>query len=447
MQERIRFTPENPMQGKGVAIVGGGPAGSFEAYKLAKKGVNVDIFEPHSTRQPDFAIGERRGVCVGCAGLFQHPGIVLLENNGITISEEVIQVHLQGSTVHFPSESKTVYLPADGAVTVYRGFGPVKQETGQVVIESFDSRLLSEAIKTGATHHQTKIVKIDLQQREGKVHVIDANGKEYAVDTVIGAYGHDPKHEMSIVYPPDDKVPLPSPKTQKAGVREYYLGREKVKELLKDQIHIFGNPTEGSWFAAVVPKKDNLTVVLMGRDKNIRDQDFTDFFANKQVRELLKGVDENLQLNCACMSLITLKSPERFMVRGQNNDIVMVNIGDSGPTTPRKNGIFAALDSASHLAETLIKNGNSASGLEEYRRYIERRYVQDNFWSEAVLRISDLILNHSIPRKAVIFSANHNIPLLSEAVRSTMSHILTGRDSYWRIPINVLKEVVRDPIG
>ena len=184
----------------------------------------------------------------------------------------------------------------------------------------------------------------------------------------------------------------------------------------------------------------------MGREDNIETKDFTDFFDNPQARILVKDQLNGRPLNCACFALITLKSPESFLV-SRKNRVVMINIGDAGPTTPRKNGIFAALDSAHHLAAALLKNGNTAAGLAEYRTYIKRRYVWDNRWSDVVLKTSDLVLNNRLPRQATVYLAKNRLPFLSSVARNTVSHVLTGRDSYWKIPTNVLWETLKKPLG
>lgn len=433
------------MSGKTVAVVGGGPAGSFAAYLLAKEGINVNIYEPRAARQQDLSIGEKGALCTGCAGLVQKNAVILLRRHGISIPENVVQTRLNGSVIYLPGKSGSIFLPMDEAVTVYRGFSPLKQESGP--IESFDAELLRRAKEAGAIHHQVEIRRIDLKRKEGKVHLTDASGTYHEADMIIGAFGHNPKLMEAINYPFPETTPLALPKTQRASVREYHFGQEKVRALLGDRIHIFGNPSETIWFSAIIPKGKYITIVLMGRNDDIKTGDFTDFLNNPKVQTLLDGNMGERPVNCACFNLITLKSPKKFVTCGDDGKIVMVNIGDAGPTTPRKNGIFAGLDSAQHLIATLLEYGNNADGMEKYQRYITKRYVWDNRWSEAVLRISDLILNHYLPRQATIYLAKNNIVFFSSAVKSVISHISTGRDSYWKIPLNVLMETVRNPKG
>ena len=431
------------MRGKTVAIVGGGPAGSFAGYLLAREGVKVYIFDPQSTRQPDLAAGEKIHPCTGCAGLLHANAVRLVEQTGVNLPESLIQTHLRGAVTYFPDTLESIPIPLVQAVTVYRGFSPIKQEGSPV--ESFDAYLLNQAKEAGAVHYQAIITKIDLSKEGAQKPVLtDSNGDEYEADIVIGAFGHNPKLMGNIHYPtPETKLPLP--KTQRASVREYYFGQEKVRELLKEKIHVFGNPTEKIWFAAIVPKEDYISVVLMGRDEGIKAEDFLEFFQNPHVHSLTQKNLEEHPVSCSCFSQITIKSPERFIVQ-KDKKVVMINIGDAGPTSPRKNGIHAAMDSAQHLIEALVQNGNEAKGLKGYRKYIERRYVWDNRWSEAVLKISDFVLNKKLPRQAIIYLAKKRIPVISQAVVNTMSHILTGKDAYWEIPLKVVLDTLRNPL-
>ena len=125
--------------------------------------------------------------------------------------------------------------------------------------------------------------------------------------------------------------------------------------------------------------------------------------------------------------------------------MLMINMGDAGPTRPRKNGIGAALDSARHLATLLNKFGNSHKAMKKYQNYVELTYVRDNHVVDFVMHMTDFIINHELPRRAVIFLNDNNLGLLSRATRSTIEHILTGKSPYWRIPLDVLRETFLPP--
>lgn len=80
--------------------------------------------------------------------------------------------------------------------------------------------------------------------------------------------------------------------------------------------------------------------------------------------------------------------------------------------------------------------------MKRYKRHIEATYVWDNYAVDAVMKLSDFVLNHKLPRKAVIYLNDHEVFLLSKAARSTMEHILTGKSPYWRIPYDVFRETL-----
>src|SRR4030042_1165040 len=97
--------------GSRVAIVGGGPAGSFFALYLLKyareRGIRpeITIYEPREFNE----LGPKG--CKGCAGILS---MSLLRNLGelsLTLPEEIIQRRIERYTVHSPYTSITISNP------------------------------------------------------------------------------------------------------------------------------------------------------------------------------------------------------------------------------------------------------------------------------------------------------------------------------------------------
>lgn len=443
----MKLSPEHPLLGKSIAIIGGGPAGAFSAYLLAKQGVDVHIFEDRSPRLPDIANGERRILCTGCAGWLQEDARNLLAANGLVIPQSIIQAETKVTKIIMPDSDAAISLNISAA-TVFRGTSPLKQFEAHPQVESFDAWLLQSAIDAGARHHQVRITDINLNvDNQGKVRITDSNGNIHDKDLVIGAFGHNPDLMGTIRNNSGgESISLDMPISQRAGVREYFVPQELLSEDLLKSAYVFANPSGNILFGAIYPKGVYtqepkgmyVTIALMGRG-DIQPGDFRKFLENEQVKSRFK-IDDAEKPSCACSNLLTLKSPRRFIQLGRKGTAVMINIGDSGPTRPRKNGIGAALDSAKHLSDILLQHGASGEGMKLYKRYIDETYVWDNYAVDAVMKLSDFVLNHELPRRAVIYLNNNDLFLLSKAARSTIEHILTGKSPYWRIPIDVLKE-------
>lgn len=447
VERRTQLSPEHPLLGKSVAIIGGGPAGAFSAYLLARQGVDVHIFEDRSPRQREKNDGESNLQCTGCAGWLQEDARNLLAANGLVLPPKIIQARTEVTKIVMPDSDTTINLKIP-TTTVFRGTSPLIQFEGHDPVQSFDAWLLQGAIGAEAQHHEVKITEIDLlEDSQGKVRITDDKNEIYKADLIIGAFGHNPKLMETIKKNSDGaSISLEMPKTQRAGVREYFVPADLLSEELRNNAYVYANPSDNILFGAIYPKgvySQNppgmyITIALMGRGE-IEPKDFSKFLENEKVKSLLK-IEAKHAPSCACLTMLTLKSPRQFVQLGQKGTAVMINIGDAGPTRPRKNGIGAALDSARHLSDILLQYGLSGYGMKQYQRYIEKTYVWDNYVVEWVMKLSDFVLNNRLPRWAVNYPIDHDLFLLSKATRSTIEHILTGKSPYWRIPFDVFKE-------
>ena len=112
--------------GSRVAILGGGPAGSFFALNLLKyakeRGIQPDItiYEPRDFDEPG-----PKG-CKGCAGILSMSLLRNLRELCLAMPEEIIQGRIERYAVHSPYTSITLSKPEREMqiVSVYRGSGP-----------------------------------------------------------------------------------------------------------------------------------------------------------------------------------------------------------------------------------------------------------------------------------------------------------------------------------
>ncbi len=128
--------------GSRVAIIGGGPAGSFFSLYLrhyaAERGIQpeITIYQPRPFDEVGF-----RG-CKGCAGIISLTLFKNLSELNLTIPDEVIQSRIEHYTVHSPYTSVSISNPEKEIqiVSVYRGAGPRISHFDKPI--SFDGWLL-----------------------------------------------------------------------------------------------------------------------------------------------------------------------------------------------------------------------------------------------------------------------------------------------------------------
>src|SRR5512143_1440790 len=147
--------------GANIAVVGGGPTGSFFsifALKMAKmigKEITVTIFEPK-----DFT-KDGPGGCNRCGGIISELLVQTLAVEGINLPDTVVRKGINSYRLHTNQGSVFIATPSleKTIATVYRGGGP-KGTLGQDM-ESFDHFLLNQAIHEGAVHKTFRVDRID----------------------------------------------------------------------------------------------------------------------------------------------------------------------------------------------------------------------------------------------------------------------------------------------
>ena len=222
-----------------IAVIGGGPTGSFfsifllKMAKMVGKKLNVTIFEPK-----DFSKDGPRG-CNHCGGVISELLVQMLAVEGINLPDSVVQrginsyklhTHLGSVQIATPSFEKTI-------ATVYRGGGP-KGIVGREK-ESFDNYLLYQAIQEGAVHNHARIDRVEYRNKRP---VLFSQGQKILeADLVVGAFGVN--SQTAKVFE-DMGFGYKKPAAVRAAIAEIGLGKSIISEHLcvplKYKERIFG---------------------------------------------------------------------------------------------------------------------------------------------------------------------------------------------------------------
>ncbi|NQU66961.1 MAG: cyclic nucleotide-binding domain-containing protein [Candidatus Marinimicrobia bacterium] len=342
--------------GSKIAVIGGGPSGSFFSYfllDLAKRSdthIHLDIYEPQ-----DYTIQGPQG-CNHCGGIVSESLVQILASEGINIPTEVIQTGIDSYVMHTDVGSSKIDTPLDEKriAAMYRGAGPLKSMG--LTESSFDGFLLKLAIQNGATLINKGVTGIDIGPPKPIVKTKDGDSDAY--DLVVGAVGLNPRslkmfNELDFGFSP--------PQPAKTYITEFELGKDVVDTYFGNAMHVFLLNLPNLQFAAIIPKGNYVTLAMLG-DKI--DRDLVNSFLNAQVvKDCFPRDLELASINpCKCfpkINVIGAKQP--FCDR-------VVLIGDCSISKLYKNGIGAAFITAKAAATTALLYG------------ISKKDFTDHYW-------------------------------------------------------------------
>jgi len=173
--------------GSNIAVVGGGPAGSFFSYfalDFADRfglDINIDIIEAKNFN----SFGPQG--CNNCGGIISESLIQTLSTEGIVIPSSVIRRGIETYTLHFEQGDSVIETPLkeQRIASVYRGLGPRGMSDSSV--RSFDNYLLELCETKGANIIDGKLTEA---QREDNGIILKTNKSfEKKYDFVVGAVG------------------------------------------------------------------------------------------------------------------------------------------------------------------------------------------------------------------------------------------------------------------
>ena len=422
--------------GSKIAIIGGGPGGSFFAHfasRYAKEAgidVSIKIYDRKS-----FCQRGPRG-CNMCAGVISENLFNSLEEERINIADFCVQRKIEGYCFQAQDESVVLHHPVPGhiskIVTVFRGNGPLQSEhEGNV---SFDDYLLNHVKEQGVEIVFDIVKSFKLPARKGDpVKVISGDGNpknEFDADLVVGAFGvntgmMEKVGNMDFGYKP--------PKTVRTCQCEIMLSPEHIEKTFGNNVFVFALGKRELKFASITPKADYVTVNLVGR-RDLTRNNLIDFLKHPAVKKLMPEKWEIPNDFCMCIS----KIPITYAKHPYADRLVV--LGDASISRSYKSGIESAFNMAKLSAYTAFKNGVSArSFMNGYFKPAKRLLARDNFYGIVMLKINDYISsNRQLANRQVKLVKSTEDTKTASLINEILWNMLTGNVTYKEILIKAM---------
>lgn len=379
----------NLHDGSRVAVIGGGPAGTFFTIFLldmagrAGEQIAVDIYEPRNFLNPGPA------GCNMCAGIVSETLVQMLAAEGINLPGSVVQRGIDSYIMHMDVGSVRIDTPLNekriGAV--YRGAGP--RDLKDSSHTGLDKHLLNLALEKGATLISERVSEVTLVDGYPLVKTRASEGKKYDLVTVTTGVNSSALKMFEGL-----NLGYSAPETTKTYLREYYLGRETVTKTLGNAIQVFLLDIPRLEFGMLVPKGDYMTVCLLG--KEIDTELVQAFLDSAEVQKCLPPslVAENFSCQCSPrINTFGAKHPygDRF-----------VFIGDAAATRLFKDGIGSAYRTAKIAASTAVFQGVSAQDFERYYLPACEKVEYDNDIGRLIFWVVTKIQKLRFARRAML---------------------------------------------
>jgi flavin-dependent dehydrogenase len=416
--------------GSKIAVIGGGPAGSFFVHFARKRAekkaadLSIVIFDGK-----DFLERGPRG-CNLCAGVIAASLEQKLQEEGLFLPEPRIINRIEGYSLHAGKEVlrlSRVQNAKKAIATVFRGNGPRFSRFPHII--SFDDFLLSWAQDRGARIISQPVWGIRLpKNQDGSITLFYGNRhspQSYEADLVIGAFGVNTfllklVQELGFGYRP--------PATLTTFQAEFRLGLEEAKKRFGRDIHVYLLRSKTVRYATIIPKGDYVTVSVVGK-KAATPELVRDFFGLEEIRRLFPPAKPH----CFCYPKIAVSAAQNpFYHR-------LVLIGDASFSRHYKNGIESAFMTARLAADAAFGRGvDAASFGRAFYRPAQKLIVRDNLYGRALFRLNDVLASSSLLTQAHFSLAKREGHAVApEKLRRILWSMFTGDISYRNIFVMV----------
>ena len=410
-----------------IGVIGGGPAGSFASIFLLDMAqrlgidIHLDIYEPRQFTKHGPA------GCNMCGGIISESLVQMLATEGINLPPSVVQRGIDSYMLHTDVGSVLIETPLQekriGAV--HRGSGP--RDAKNFPWDSFDGHLQSLALAQGAHVINARVKSVSWGNGKPYIHINKEDPVEY--DLIITATGVNAPFRFLN----EDDVNYKPPKTTKTHIREYFLGAEKIEELMGTSMHVFLLDLPRLEFAAIIPKGDYVSLCLLGEDI---DKDLLEAFLNTPV--VRDCFPDSLDLDgpsCWCSPRINTAGAQHPY------DDRLIFIGDCGVTRLYKDGIGAAYRVSKAAASTAVFQGINEESFAEFFMPALKAIEKDNTIGKFIFRFTQLIQRRTFARRAVLkmVTREQTMPGEKRYMSTILWDMFTGSAPYKEILIRTLQ--------
>ena len=407
--------------GSRVAVIGGGPSGAFSSYFLHQiagrvgADIEVDIYEPR-----DFVCTGPKS-CNMCGGIVSESLLMHLAAEGINLPAAVIQRRLDSYHLHMDVGSVRIKTPEleKRIAAVHRGSGP-RGLTDP--LDGFDAHILGLARDQGANVIRERVTGVTLNG--GRPTLKTASGQSAPYDLLVVASGVNTA--LLKLFEKQD-TGYRRPKMVQASICEFRLGRWMIERHLGNAMHVFLLNIPRLEFAALIPKGEYVTLVLLGDD--IDKELMLSFLDAPEVKAVMPPDWKLPDDYCHCSP----KMPVAAAVKPYGDRIVFV--GDCGTSRLYKDGIGAAYRMAKAMSRTAFFHGVSEEAFHKHYRPACRAMINDNRIGKFVFWVTGFIQHFKFLRRAVWRMASRE--QLIKGAKPRMSTVLwdtfTGSASYMSV--------------
>ena len=376
--------------GSKIAVIGGGPAGSFFTYfalDFAERlglDISVDIYEPK-----DFNCAGPKG-CNNCGGIVSESLIQALATEGVVLSSDVIRRGIESYTLHLEQGSTVIETPFNEQriAAMFRGIGPLGADGKDG--GSFDNYLLDLCKKSGANVIHEAVTSA-IRTADG-VTLSTKNKQKARYDLVVGAVGLNANALDIFESICPSFVP---PETTKTYISEFKMEPELIDKHFGNSMHVFLLNLPHIKFGALIPKGRFVTLVLLGSDIN---KEIASSFVNSEAVRKLFPPDVNLDdiTPCKCFPSINVKGAKLAY------DDRVVLVGDSASSKLYKNGVGAAYITGKAAANTAVFNGISAAAFKKHYQPVCSNLERDNVLGKFIFSVTGIIQKSHLLKSAML---------------------------------------------
>jgi len=433
-----------------VAVIGGGPAGSFFAISFLRsiektgRKASLTIIEKKNPepQADDASFFSCREGCNYCAGGISPMLADALEQEDLVLPEEVIAGRIRSLTVHGDWKSIELrVLESRKMFAVFRGSRP---KTRLDQYRNFDSFLLGAARRAGADIVTGEVD--DVRYAESGKPIVSyqsfENGRALhnmvEADFVVFAGGVNQSIGASRAAKPLSSIlrklipGFSPPQVRKALIGEIEIQKD-AGSLLEGEIHFveYGSKALKIEMSSLIPKGNYITVVMLGRAVDEMDLAHKKplleaYLALPQIRRILPA-GTVARLACTCHPRMAVGHARHPV--GER----VAMIGDMAWSRLYKDGIYSAYLTASALSRAILNAGIGRDALAiSYGREI-RRLSRDNTFGRFVFMLNRLVFaNPALSRilYQAVLTERKTKPRRSRRLAEILWKIASGDDTY-----------------